>query len=159
MAMLEVEAVIPANPRAIFEAWLTAQQHTAMTGSPATVAADGSFTAWDGYISGRTIEAVAHERIVQRWRSTDFPSDVPDSRLEVHLTPKGRGTLVRIVHLELPPGQEASYADGWREFYLVPMKAHFGRRASGPGQAARPALRGKGATTRPGRARPAARRK
>ncbi len=40
---------------------------------------DGKFTAGDGYITGRTIDPVPHKKIVQKWRTTEFPIDNTDS--------------------------------------------------------------------------------
>ena len=57
-----------------------------MTGSPAEVKArvKGKFTAWDGYISGETLEMKPNIRIVQAWQTTEFPEGSPD--LHVDLT-------------------------------------------------------------------------
>src|SRR5512147_2671749 len=83
----KVSAVIPAKPSEIYKAWLSSKGHSAMTGSAAKVTGKvgGKFTAWDGYIFGRTLELEPDRRIVQAWRTSEFPDDAPDSRLEVLL--------------------------------------------------------------------------
>ena len=50
--------IIPAKPAEIYEAWLSSEGHAAMTGSPAQVdgKVGGEFSAWDGYIFGKTLE-------------------------------------------------------------------------------------------------------
>ena len=78
---IELSDIIPARPERVYSAWLDAEQHGAMTGSTATDEGAGRFTAWDGYISGRTVSAVPHSKIVQAWRSTEFPEGDPDSSL------------------------------------------------------------------------------
>lgn len=72
-------AVIPANPQKIYKAWLNSKEHTAMSGSKATASAKikGKFTAWDGYISGHNLELQDGKKIVQAWRSTEFPEKRP----------------------------------------------------------------------------------
>ena len=64
-------------------------------------------------------------RIVQSWRTTEFPEGSPDSRLEVLLEPDGAGTRLTLVHTEIPDGQGARYEEGWKENYFTPMKAYF----------------------------------
>lgn len=120
-----VRGVVPATPAQVFAALLDSDQHAAMTGAGATVSPDGSFTAWDGYIHGRTVETHTDVRIVQTWRTTEFPEGAPDSRLEVTLEPHAEGTLVTFTHEEIPAGQGKGYQSGWEDYYLKPMRAYF----------------------------------
>ena len=124
---LTVSAVIPAPPEAIYKAWISGTRHSAMTGSAATAAAKvgGKFSAWDGYISGTTLELDPGARILQAWRTTEFDDEAPDSRLEVILSPARGGTRVTLKHTELPPGSAAEYRRGWIDFYFKPMKGYF----------------------------------
>ncbi len=123
----KMSAVIPASPAEIYNAWLSTKGHTLMTGSPARVSGKvgGKFTAWDGYISGRTLELEPERRIIQAWRTAEFPAESPDSRLEVLLEKVKSGTRVTFLHTELPPGQAASYKQGWKDFYFKPMQQYF----------------------------------
>ncbi|MBL8915986.1 MAG: SRPBCC domain-containing protein [Archangium sp.] len=123
---ISLSDIIPASPERVYTAWLDAEQHGAMTGSTATDEGDGRFTAWDGYISGRTVSAVPHSKIVQAWRTTEFPTDDPDSILTLHFETVEGGTKVSVTQENLPDGQGDSYAKGWDEFYFAPMKKHFG---------------------------------
>jgi len=125
---VKVSAVIPAEPRVIYDAWMSSKGHQAMTGSGASVTArvGGAFTAWDGYISGTTLELKPGERIVQAWRTTEFGADDADSRLEILLEKAARGTRVTLVHTEIPAGQGPEYRKGWLDFYFTPMKKYFG---------------------------------
>ncbi len=122
-----MSAVIPADPNVIYKAWLSGKEHGEMTGSGATVVArvGGKYTAWDGYISGKTLEMEPGKRIVQSWRSTDFPADAADSRLEVTLAVAKGGTKVTLTHSELPAGSSAEYKKGWIDYYFTPMKKYF----------------------------------
>ena len=125
----KLSAVIPATPAQVYKAWLSTKGHSAMTGSVAKASAriGGRFTAWDGYISGRTLELEPERRIVQAWRTSEFPDEAPDSRLEVLLEPIQTGTKVTFIHTEIPPGQEESYKQGWEDFYFKPMKNYFSK--------------------------------
>ena len=116
--------IIPALPEQIYRAWLSTDGHSRMTGSPAEVDArpGGSFTAWDGYISGETLELDPYSRIVQAWRTTEFPEGSPDSRVEILLAGVEGGTKITIKHSNIPPGQADDYKQGWLDFYFKPMK-------------------------------------
>ncbi len=127
---LSVTDVIPAMPQEIYEAFLDSKGHAALTGNPASVEGriGGKFSAWDGYIRGTTLELEPHRRIVQAWRTTDFPDGAADSQLEMLLEEVPGGTRLTLNHANIPDGQADSYKQGWIEFYFEPMKAHFGQR-------------------------------
>ncbi|MBI4197611.1 MAG: SRPBCC domain-containing protein [Chloroflexi bacterium] len=131
---IKLSAVIPAGPQRIYEAWLDGREHAAFTGGGAASVdrkVGGKFTAWDGYISGTNVELEPGRRIVQRWRTTNFSRESPDSHLEVLLKETPRGTRVTLVHTDIPDGQGQEYKQGWREFYLAPMKRYFAGSKSG----------------------------
>jgi activator of HSP90 ATPase len=126
----EISAVIPAaTAEQICNAWLDSAEHSAFTGSPAVIARDGEqhFTAWDGYISGRTLEVEPPNRILQSWRTTEFPSDSPDSRLEILLEDVDEGVRLTLVHTGIPSGQGENYLQGWEDYYFQPMRTYFSR--------------------------------
>jgi activator of HSP90 ATPase len=124
-----ISTTIPAKPAEIYKAWLGTKGHTEMTGSAAIVSGrvGGKFSAWDGYIFGRTLELKPNTRIVQAWRTTEFPDEAPDSRLEISLEAVKGGTKITLTHTELPPEQVAEYKEGWEDFYFKPMKEYFGK--------------------------------
>ncbi len=124
-----ISTILPCTPETVFRAWLSSEGHTAMTGSPARVEprVGGAFTAWDGYISGRTSELKPYTRIVQAWRTTEFPEDCADSRIELLLEPVEGGTKLTLTHSNIPEGQAASYKEGWDESYFQPMKEYFAK--------------------------------
>jgi len=127
--------IIPAPPRAIYDAWLDSAGHALITGgqkariSPEPGAA---FAVWDNYITGRNLVLEPGRRIVQSWRTTKFTAADPDSRIEVALEAVDGGTRVTITHSNVPDGH-ASYRDGgWQKNYFEPMKRHFAGLAVDP---------------------------
>ena len=118
---------IPAPPEKVFRAWLSSEGHSAMTGSAARVEprVGGAFTAWDGYISGRTAALKPYSRILQDWRTTEFPDDCADSQIEILLEAVEGGTQLTLTHRNIPAGQAESYKSGWDESYFQPMKEWF----------------------------------
>jgi activator of HSP90 ATPase len=118
---------IEVGAEGIYHAWLTSDGHSAMTGSPAKVdgRAGGDFTAWDGYIWGSFLELEQDRKIVQSWRTSEFPEEAEDSRVEIMLEEKGGETQITLVHTDIPEGQAESYKQGWEDFYFKPMKKYF----------------------------------
>lgn len=98
-----------------------------MTGSAAKVQArvGGRFSAWDGYITGKTLELQAHTRIVQAWRTGEFAERDPDSRVEIVLENVEGGTTLILTHSGIPDGQAENYQTGWEEWYFAPMREYF----------------------------------
>jgi len=125
----QLSIVLPATQKQIFEAWLSNDGHSQMTGSPAEVNAEtgGDFTAWDGYIRGKTLEMEPHQRIVQAWRTSEFPDNSPDSRVEILLEKVTEGTKLTLIHTNIPDGQADGYKQGWEDFYFTPMRTYFSK--------------------------------
>lgn len=124
----EISTVITSTTaEQVCNAWLDSAGHSAFTGSPADItrSGEGEFTAWDGYISGRTLEVEAPNRILQTWRTTEFPADSPDSRLEILIEDVVEGVRLTLIHSDIPPGQGENYRQGWEDYYFQPMRAYF----------------------------------
>lgn len=124
---LRVSTTIPAAPTTLYYAWLNSDEHSQMTGATAKVDGNvgGKFTAWNGYISGKLVILDLGRRLVMAWRTTDFPRDAHDSRVEIHLEALGGSTRVTLLHTEIPEGQAEQYRTGWNEKYFDPMRAFF----------------------------------
>jgi activator of HSP90 ATPase len=124
----KLTATLHASVEEIFNAWLTSDGHSVMTGSAAQVdgKVGGVFTAWDGYIFGETLEIESPHRLVQAWRTSEFPEGAPDSRVEILFEDVKDGTKLTLVHSAMPEDQVESYRQGWEDFYFKPMKEYFG---------------------------------
>lgn len=126
---VRVTATIPVAPTTLYFAWLNSDQHSAMTGGKAKIEPDvgTKFTAGDGYISGKLMTLDLGRRIIMSWRTTEFPRDAADSRVELHLEALGENTRVTILHTEIPEGQGERYRAGWAEHYFDPMRRYFSK--------------------------------
>jgi activator of HSP90 ATPase len=124
---IRMSVVVAAEPKAVYAAWMSSKGHGAMTGSGAKVPAKvgSAYSAWDGYITGKTLELQPGSRIVQSWRTADFEAGEQDSRLEVLLEKARTGTKVTLVHTNIPAGHGPEYRKGWLDFYFRPMKEYF----------------------------------
>ncbi len=115
-----------ASPRAIYEALLDSRTHARFTGAPARIGrgVGAKWSAFDGGLSGRNLELVPGQKIVQSWRSSDWPEGVI-SKVTFRLTPVLGGTRLALAHGGVPSRYRASIARGWRTYYWEPMHAMF----------------------------------
>src|SRR5437868_4314587 len=126
----ELEMIVAAEPQRVFSAWLDAKEHAAFSGGGEAIVEPwngGRFTAWDGYIHGILLGVDPGKRIVQTWRTSEFPPEYRDSRVVVEFEAARGGTRVRIRHGELPPSQVKKYEKGWMEHYLKPLARYFAK--------------------------------
>jgi len=122
-----ITRTFPVTPAEIYYAWLDSDLHTAMTGGHAECSADEgeSFSAWDGYISGKNIRLVPNKIICQSWRTTEFLAGDEDSLVELQLSEmEDGGCQLTLIHSKIPQGQP-DYKQGWNEFYFLPMLDYF----------------------------------
>jgi uncharacterized protein YndB with AHSA1/START domain len=136
---LRLLAILPVAPERVYGAWLDSAQHSRFTGDTAKIDAKvgGAHSAWGGYISGVQVELVPGKKIVQTWRTTEFPTGARDSKLEIVLEPRGAGeTTLTLLHTEIPEGQGEKYREGWAEFYFEPLRAYFIERTKASEKAA-----------------------
>ncbi len=124
---IEVSTILPVPPKQLYLAWLDSKEHSLFTGSAAKIdpKVGGKFTAWDGYIEGKTLELEPYRRILQAWRTDEFPADSPDSSLEVLLEEVDGGTKITLNHTHIPEGQGEDYRQGWVDFYFKLMAEYF----------------------------------
>jgi activator of HSP90 ATPase len=118
---------IPAAPSAVYRAFVDARTFSAVTGANATFERreGGRFRAADGFITGRFVRLQNDRRIVQEWKTTEWPVDAPPSLLELRFVPRENGTEVRMVQSQVPAGHALRYKRGWSALCWTPMKKYF----------------------------------
>ncbi len=123
---IKLSKTFKASAEKLYQAFLNSEEHSRMTGGIAVISpqAGSVFTAWDGYISGKILELIPFKKIVQLWRTTEFPADQPDSKVEITFTSVPEGTTVTIIHSELTDSDK-HYKKGWQDFYFKPMARYF----------------------------------
>jgi activator of HSP90 ATPase len=128
------EPIFQASRKRVYEALTDAQQfdkvmrlsaamRTMATGTkPAQISGDAgsAFSLFGGYVSGRQIEVVPNERIVQAWRSQSWkPGEYSIVRFE--LIEQGAATKIALDHRGFPDGTGDHLAAGWKENYWEPL--------------------------------------
>lgn len=120
------EVTFAAPPGRVYAALTDAQQFSAWSGgAPAAIARDagGAFTCFGGMISGRQVELVADQRIVQAWRAGNWPAGVY-SIIRFELAPAGAGTKLVFDQAGFPAEQKPHLEAGWSKMYWEPLKAY-----------------------------------
>ncbi len=127
---IKISQVFPVTAKRIYDAWLNSNLHSDFTGSKAKIDGriGGKFTAGNGYISGTNLILQPYGRIVQMWRTKEFPDSAPDSRLEILFEKHNSGTKLTLIQTHLPAGDEKKYEKGWKEHYFKPMKKFFNKK-------------------------------
>lgn len=115
-----------ASPQRIYEALLDAKQFTVFSGKHAEINREvgGAFSLFDGHIVGRNVELIPNKRIVQAWRTNDWPEGIY-SIVRFELTPQGSGTHIVFDHVGFPEGLHDHLAEGWNGHYWQPLKKYF----------------------------------
>lgn len=107
----------------------TAKTQIDVTTKPAEISREpgGPFVIFGGYISGRHIELMPNQRIVQAWHEKTWePGDYSIARFELHEA--GTGTKLIFDHTGFPSGAGDHLAIGWKINYWEPLAKFLGER-------------------------------
>ena len=129
------EIVFGASRRRIYQALTSVKRFDALTrlseaarlvtaagAKPTTISHEvgGLFTLFGGYITGRNLELVRDERLVQAWRTASWnPGDY--SVVRFALIENGAGTKLIFDHRGFPEGEGTHLAKGWHSNYWEPL--------------------------------------
>ncbi|MGH9742308.1 MAG: SRPBCC domain-containing protein [Candidatus Acidiferrum sp.] len=80
----------------------------------------GAFSAFGGYVTGRQLELVPGQRIVQAWRAGSWASGAY-SIARFELSPQDSGTKLTFDHAGFPQGQAEHLLTGWKTNYWEPL--------------------------------------
>lgn len=115
-----------ASPHEVYEALMDSKKHAEFTGSAARISrkVNGEYSAYDGYITGRNLELIPDQKIVQEWRAVDWEPG-QSSQVTFELTAIPTGTRLDFTHTGLPEGTEEEFTRGWIDNYWEPMQKMF----------------------------------
>ncbi len=133
-AAIHQEVVFKASPKRVYEALMDAKQFSkviqlsaaAKSGSlgdkPVEIGgeAGGAITLFGGYVTGRQIDLVPNQRIVQAWRAASWdPGIYSIARFE--FSEQAASTKLTFDHTGFPVDQAQHLAVGWRINYWEPL--------------------------------------
>ena len=136
------ELTFKASQQRVYEALTTSKEFDAVTrlsdaitlvtapdAKPTSISHEvgGPFTLFGGYITGRNVELVRNERLVQVWRARSW--DAGDySIVKFVLVADGAVTKLVFDHRGFPEGQGGHLAEGWHTHYWDPMAKFLSQR-------------------------------
>jgi activator of HSP90 ATPase len=129
--LIHQEAIIQADPQAVYDLLTDGQKFATATGMPARLSdREGeTFTLFDGRVEGRQIELVSGKRIVQAWRFGATHPSAWDAGVYsvVRFTLIGQedGTRFIIDHAGVPPERHDHISSGYPDFYFQPLERYF----------------------------------
>lgn len=77
------------------------------------------FKLWGGDIWGKNLEVEPSKRLVQEWYGGEWAEP---SKVMLLLKADGDGTVVELDQSNIPDDEAKEIADGWKRYYLGPMK-------------------------------------
>jgi activator of HSP90 ATPase len=133
--MIRQEVTLAASPQRVYEALTRSKDFdmiTRLSDGAALLAAAGAkptaistevggpFTLFGGYVTGRHLEMLPNERLVQAWRAGSWkPGEF--SVAAFYLAAEGGKTRLKFEHRGFPNGDGASLAQGWQVHYWEPL--------------------------------------
>jgi activator of HSP90 ATPase len=119
---LHQEIDFKASPQRIYETLLDSSQFSAFSGEPAQIErqAGGAVSMFGGKITGRIVELVLNQRIVQAWRPGDWDPGLY-SMVRFELKPRTTGSHVVLDHTGFPVGAFEHLNAGWKMHYWDPL--------------------------------------
>ncbi len=120
------EVTIKASPQRVYAALLDGEQFRAFTGgAPAAIAPDpgGAFSCFNGMITGRNVELIPNQRIVQAWRAGNWPEGVY-SIVRFELAAQGDATKLTLEQAAFPDGASEHLEGGWHKMYWEPLNKY-----------------------------------
>jgi activator of HSP90 ATPase len=118
-----------APPATIYWMLMDSRRHTAFTGAPAKIdpRVGGRIQAWGPHIRGVNVEIKPNKRIVQAWRTENWPKG-HYSIASFELARAKGGTKLTFTQTGVPAKYAASINAGWKGHYWDLLKKALERR-------------------------------
>jgi activator of HSP90 ATPase len=135
-AAIHQEIELDASPSRVYEALTKTKQFDSITrlsdaaallnaanAKPTSIEDEvgGAFTLFGGYVTGRNLELLPGERLVQAWRAGSWKAG-EYSIAKFIFSQSGAKTRLVFEHRGFPDGEGPSLAKGWHAHYWVPLR-------------------------------------
>jgi uncharacterized protein YndB with AHSA1/START domain len=117
-----------ASPERIFRLLVDSKMHAALTGEKATIGrrVGDAFSTRNGHVSGIIVDLVPGERVVQAWRTRDFPVGIFSMATFQLCGTEDGGTELVLTHRGVPKHLIPAIEQDWRESCWGPIKERVG---------------------------------
>jgi len=114
---------IKAPVSSVYRMLMDPRQHSKLSEGKATITSKpgSKFSVWGGGIHGFTLIAVKNKKLIQAWRSEEWPKD-HYTVVSFHFRKAGKGTRLVFDHYGVPSSSYKSISYGWKTYYWTPMK-------------------------------------
>ncbi len=111
------------SPHEVYEMLMDAKKHASFTQSTAVISrkVGGKFSIYDGSLTGTNLELVPDEKIVQSWRSDDWPEG-HFSKATFAMKGLDGATRLTFTQTGVPEEFYEDIKQGWHDYYWTPMK-------------------------------------
>jgi len=118
MTTIHQEITLAAPPERVYRALVDSRQFAELTGVPASgdSTEGAAFSLFGGHITGRQIELVPGQLVVQAWRAKAWPAGTY-SIARFELAPSGQGTKLVFDHTGFPVEMKEHLESGWQSNY------------------------------------------
>jgi uncharacterized protein YndB with AHSA1/START domain len=125
MSSIHQEVTLSAPPARVYKALVDSNEFARFTGAPAGGdAIEGSpFFGFGGHVSGRHVELIPDQRVVQAWRAKTWPEGTY-SIVRFELQADGSGTKLVFDHRGFPEDAKEHLAQGWHANYWDKLAKH-----------------------------------
>jgi len=119
-----------ASPEVLYDLLMSSKKHAGFTKHKAKMSSSigGSFSAYNGSITGKNMTLEPGKKIVQSWRGSDWPKG-HYSRVTFKFAKVTSGTKLLFSQSDVPIEQYAAVKDGWKNFYWDAMKVYLNKKA------------------------------
>lgn len=114
-----------ASPETIYELLADSKRHMMLTGQKAEISrkVGGSFSIRAGQVTGINVDLVPGKRLVQAWRSKDFPVGIFSMASFQISRSKAGGTEVLLTHRGVPKELIPKIESDWRKLCWEKIRA------------------------------------
>ena len=128
--LIKQSVTMPASAKKLYNMYLSPRAHAAFTGAPVTIGRKpgAKFSAFGGAITGKILATVPDRLIVQRWRSSRFAKNDPDSTLILSFTPlRANSAWIDLVQVDVSDIDHKGVSQGWPKYYWKPWRRALGK--------------------------------
>ena len=114
-----------ASPEWVYELLTDSKRHALLTGKRAEISrkVGGPFSTQGGQVTGINVDLVPGERLVQAWRTKEFPTGIFSMATFQFFRAKTGGTELVLTHRGVPKKLIPKIEKAWRKFYWEKIRA------------------------------------
>ena len=124
---LQVHVDLLSPPSLVYRGWLDSYIHGALSEAMAAIdpRVDGEYRLWSGTVQGRFIQLEPYKKIVQTWRTVEFPLTSASSLVTLTFKTQKNGTRLIVRHENIPEPFFEQFRFGWEDYYFPRMERFF----------------------------------